>query len=123
MNTGARLKKLREAKGLSQEEVAKIIGVGRTTYLKYETGENKPTRKLKELSAFFNVSTDYILGNDTPSTPREKDPADLTKFLNQAEIMFDGDLYKLTESDREKIRAALKLAFWDAKERNKRKKG
>jgi len=51
MDTGKRLRELREARGLSQEEVAKAIGVGRVTYLKYENGENRPVRKLKELSS------------------------------------------------------------------------
>ena len=65
--TGQRLRALREKRGQSQEEIAKLIGVGRTTYLKYESGENKPTRKLKELAALFNVSTDYIMGvSDNP---------------------------------------------------------
>lgn len=67
MTTGERLKMLREQRGQSQAEIAKLIGVGRTTYLKYETGENKPTRKLKELSALFGVTGDYLLGlTDNP---------------------------------------------------------
>ena len=70
MDTGKRLRELREARGLSQEEVAKAIGVGRVTYLKYENGENRPVRKLKELSSFFKVSIDYLLGNDTPISPK-----------------------------------------------------
>lgn len=74
MNTGQRLKALRESKGLSQEEVAKIIGVGRTTYLKYESGENKPTRKLKELSRLFNVDANYILCMDSPITSTTQQP-------------------------------------------------
>lgn len=61
MTTGQRLKMLREQRGQSQADIAKLIGVGRTTYLKYESGENKPTRKLKELSALFNVTSDYIM--------------------------------------------------------------
>lgn len=61
MTTGQRLKMLREKRGQSQEDIAKLIGVGRTTYLKYESDENKPTRKLKELSHLFNVTTDYIM--------------------------------------------------------------
>jgi transcriptional regulator with XRE-family HTH domain len=59
--TGERLKMLREQRGESQADIAKLIGVGRTTYLKYESNENKPTRKLKELSDLFNVSSDYIM--------------------------------------------------------------
>lgn len=73
MNTGNRLKQLREAKGLSQSEVAKIIGVGRTTYLKWESGENQPTRKLDQLSRFFNVSIDYLLGKSDVKAIKSKE--------------------------------------------------
>jgi repressor LexA len=59
--TGQRLRTLREQRGQSQEDIAKLIGVGRTTYLKYESNENKPTRKLKELSDLFGVTSDYIM--------------------------------------------------------------
>lgn len=116
------MRHLREERGLSQEEVAKAIGVGRVTYLKYENGENRPVRKLKELSAFFNVSIDYLLGNESliPSESHSKrDMNDLAKFLNKAEVMFDGDTYRLNEDDQQKLRNALEFVFWDAKKRNK----
>lgn len=127
MDTGKRLRELREARGLSQEEVAKAIGVGRVTYLKYENGENRPVRKLKELSSFFKVSIDYLLGNETPAAekpaaPSKRDMNDLAKFLNKTEVMFDGDTYNLSEEDQQKLRNALEFVFWDAKRQNKRKK-
>ena len=103
MNTGQRLKALRESKGLSQEEVAKIIGVGRTTYLKYESGENKPTRKLQELSQLFNVDANYILCMDS-NTQDEKMPKDMKKYLEQSEVIFDGDVYHLNDEGREMVR-------------------
>ena len=121
MDTGERLRELREAKGLSQEEVAKAIGVGRVTYLKYENGENRPVRKLKELSSFFNVSIDYLLGNESPKVSK-RDMNDLAKFLNKTEVMFDGNTYNLSEEDQQKLRNALEFVFWDAKRQNKRKK-
>jgi repressor LexA len=58
---GERLTALRENKSLTQAQVAEIIGVDRTSYAKYEANVNKPTRKLKELSHLFNVTTDYIM--------------------------------------------------------------
>lgn len=127
MDTGKRLRELREARGLSQEEVAKAIGVGRVTYLKYENGENRPVRKLKELSSFFKVSIDYLLGNDSPTVTSntshsKRDLNDLAKFLNKTEVMFDGDTYNLSEEDQQKLRNALEFVFWDAKRQNKRKK-
>lgn len=72
MNASNRLKQLREEKGLSQSEVAKIIGVGRTTYLKWENGENQPTRKLDQLSQFFGVSIDYLLGKSDVKNIKSK---------------------------------------------------
>ena len=51
-----------------------------------------------------------------------KDDKALHKFLNEAEVLFDGNTYKLTTADREQIQEALEMAFWDAKRRNKRKK-
>ena len=62
--TGTRLKDLRIKRDVSQADVAKAIGISRTAYVKYETGASKPVRKLHELAKYFNVSADYLLGND-----------------------------------------------------------
>lgn len=60
--TGDRLRALRQELGLSQEEVAKKIGISRPAYVNYEQGKSRPVRKLKELAALFDASTDYLLG-------------------------------------------------------------
>lgn len=59
---GVRLKALREEKNLYPSEVAKILGISRTAYIKYESGETEHPRKLDQLAAFFDVSVDYLLG-------------------------------------------------------------
>lgn len=64
MNTAERLRSLREKAGLSQKEMANKLKIGRTTYVKYETGDSKPVRKLTEIAAIFNVSVDYLLCKD-----------------------------------------------------------
>lgn len=46
----------------------------------------------------------------------------LKKFLKEAEVLFDGNTYKLNIEEKNQIQEALEIAFWDAKERNKRKK-
>lgn len=70
--TGIRLRKLRVEKGMSQEKVAKYIGISRTGYNRYESGDIKPVRRLKELSQLFGVSIDYILGQDEDGAPVEQ---------------------------------------------------
>ena len=56
------LKRLREARGLLQKDVAAYLGVDRTTYVKYERGDSEPNFQiLDKLASFFDVSVDKIL--------------------------------------------------------------
>ena len=58
----ARLKSLRKEYYFKQSDVADKIGIGRTTYSKYETGDIlPPVDQVVKLSNLFNVSTDYLL--------------------------------------------------------------
>lgn len=58
-----RIRNLREDADLNQTAVANYLGMSQTGYSKYETGENDiPTQVLIKLSAFYQVSVDYLLG-------------------------------------------------------------
>ncbi len=58
-----RIRDLREDKDITQEKIAKELGIQTTTYRRWETGEREcPTHIIIELSKIYNVSTDYILG-------------------------------------------------------------
>ena len=46
----------------------------------------------------------------------------LEKFLKEAEVLFDGNTYRLNIEEKNQIQEALEMAFLDSKERNKRKK-
>lgn len=68
MNLGTRLKKLRTQKGLSQRELAKIIGCSHQVIAVYEKSKNiKSIEVFQQLSDFFNVSIDYLI-NDIVTT-------------------------------------------------------
>ncbi len=71
---GKRLRALREQRGLYLQNVADYLGITRQAYMKYESGETKNPRQLEKLAKFFNVSTDYLLGNDGDE-PEEDCPA------------------------------------------------
>lgn len=64
---GERLKELRLSKGMNPSDMANLLGISRPAYLKYENGQTKTPRKIEELAKYFNVSTDYLFGNDTPA--------------------------------------------------------
>lgn len=117
------LKKLREEKGLTQSELGRELGISPSTVGMYEQGRRVPDVPiLKKMSAFFNVSIDYLLENVNHDVPM-KMPKDLNKFLQQSEIIFDGDTYNLTDEDRDLVMKSLEVAFSAAKRANKRKKG
>lgn len=66
-----RLRELRKRKGMSQAEVAKLLGISRPAYVQYETGKTTPSQRINDLCAIFSVTADYILGNDfATSKPR-----------------------------------------------------
>lgn len=60
----------REQKGLSQKDVAEKIGVAKSTYSLYESGNREPNvQTIKKISDVLGVSADELLGIDvTPTT-------------------------------------------------------
>ena len=62
-NLANNIKKLREAKGLSQEKLARLADVANNTLIKMESGENKnPTLDtLKKVAKALNVSVDDLI--------------------------------------------------------------
>lgn len=60
---GLRLKNLREEKGLTLQELGKIIGCHNLMLRDWENGERVLTVGIIiKLSQYFGVSTDYLLG-------------------------------------------------------------
>ena len=65
LQADSRIKQLRQARGISQSELARIMSVTRSSVNAWEMGISIPTAaKLVELSLFFHVSADYLLGLD-----------------------------------------------------------
>ena len=62
-NLANNIKRLREAKGLSQEKLARLADVANNTLIKMESGENKnPTLDtLKKVAKAFGVSVDDLI--------------------------------------------------------------
>ena len=63
MDIKLRLKELRLENNLTQHYVANVLNIKQNTYSQYESGQRQlPLELLVQLSEFYNVSTDYILG-------------------------------------------------------------
>lgn len=63
------LKFARERKGISQKDLAEIIGVAKSTYSLYESGNREPNvQTIKKIADALNVSADELLGIDEEPT-------------------------------------------------------
>ena len=116
MTKGDRIRKLRELKGLTQEELAKLLNTKRQTISKYEKGivTNIPSDRLEEIADILETTPEYILGwekvqknNDAIVDIVDRlmdDPAEsqlLTRLLNDSE--FHSLVKKLNELDTKQI--------------------
>ncbi|CAJ2235679.1 hypothetical protein FD33_GL002254 [Companilactobacillus paralimentarius DSM 13238 = JCM 10415] len=116
-----RLKNLRDTSGMTQQQVADKLGITRANYSHIENGRNEPdddtTVKIAQL---FNVSTDFLLGNDVdPTWATKKDTVDLKSFLdrNLVGAFYDGN--ELTKEQKDKLEIALTQIFWDQRKKER----
>ena len=105
-----RLKSLRKEQNLTQQKIAEKLNISRGSYAQWETERTQPSSKsLETLANFFNVSTDYLLGNtDNKNSTKFED--DLEESLNTARA-FSGK--PISEHDREVMREILTEMFKD----------
>ena len=139
-------KKIRDARknaGMTQVELAKAANLSRSYIGDIEKDRYNPSvSTLQAIAKATNVPVETLLGGaaPTPPAPQKSDglperdrtanggPAhasaremhQLEKILAEPNLTYNG--VALGAEDIEKINRALELAFWDAKEKNKRKK-
>ncbi|NMC58878.1 MAG: helix-turn-helix transcriptional regulator [Candidatus Methanofastidiosa archaeon] len=103
-----RLKALRLESKLTQKEISNQLKISQSTYSDWEKGKMKP-KNIQKISDFFNVSTDYLLGNTDIKNQKQFDE-DLEKSLDTFKS-FDGK--PMYDEDREKIREFLRKRMED----------
>lgn len=74
MEVGKRIRALRTAKGLTQEELGKLLGVKKAAVQKYENGsvENLKRATVLKLAEIFDVSPSYLMGFDEIETAKSE---------------------------------------------------
>ena len=73
---------LRNIRGMTQEEVAEVIGISRQSYSKWEQGETIPDiEKCDRLAKFYGVSIDALIHQDEEVGKARVAPAPVGKHL------------------------------------------
>ena len=92
---GEKIKKYREIKGITQAEIAELLGVSPATVSKYEAGTLEPNiESIKKFSELFEVSIDKLLKDDAFDISK----IDILAVLReQKEMKVKGNLYHNTQ--------------------------
>lgn len=82
MNIGNSIKQLRQQKNLTQDQVAKILGISYQAVSKWETGANTPDiALLPEIANLFGVSIDALFSNNF------MDYSDIQSFVKDDDVI------------------------------------
>lgn len=90
---GKRIHLLRKKRNLTQEVMAKHLGINRATFSGYERDTIiPPSDKLNMIVNFFNTSADYLLCNtDNPLPPSHSNTNDIKILLEKSDsILYAG---------------------------------
>ena len=73
-NIKDRIKELRKEKCLTQEELAKMLGLSaKSNIANYESGANAPSDEIKlKMCEIFNCTMDYLMGKSNFKTNEEE---------------------------------------------------
>ena len=90
---------LRNVKGMTQEQVAEVIGISRQSYAKWEQGETMPDiEKCDRLAAFYGIKIDALLHYEEKVGKTKVAPPPEGKFLwGTVKVR---DTFALKEGDR-----------------------
>lgn len=105
MALGKKLKDLRDRSGYTATEVAKNLGVERSSLSNYENDARKPDYEtLNKLAAFYNVSVDYLISDSKDFLNLEFKTISLP-YLNGLTPTLEGTALKIAEELGELSRA------------------
>lgn len=121
---GKRLREMREKKGLTQAELAKIASLGESTISFYESGKREPNYEvLVALADILDTTPNYLITGKNEWWEKDKPPTDieLEDFIkNNSNIKLMGN--PLDEKAKEDVIIFLRAAHQMIKEKSKAEK-
>ena len=96
---GDRLRAIRKEHGLTQQNIADVLGVDRTTYTVYEGGSITPSpATLVKLSQIYNVTVGYLIGVEENHPELRKIPEE-----KQRERLLSSDPISLLKKEEKEL--------------------
>lgn len=113
-NMSFRIKELRKAKGLTLEEVGNMVGVGKSTVRKWETGiiANMKRDKIAALANALDTTPAYLMGWQEEQKKNDIQADIILKMRTDSDFMSAVEtLYKLDKDKLQSINQMLNTLF------------
>ena len=125
MTFSERLKKIRENKGLTQEQLAQRSGLSRRMIQKYESGVARPRFDASEkIASALEVPVSELLGENGTLVAQavekygSRGAKQAEELMSEVTGLFAGG--EMAEEDMDVMMRAITEAYWIAKEKNKK---
>ncbi|MEN6470944.1 MAG: helix-turn-helix transcriptional regulator [Clostridiaceae bacterium] len=123
---GERLKALRKARNMTQDELCVKLGVVRKTLSDYENGRRYPksVEVISKLCEIFNVSKDFLLTDEDMFIQEAKESLGskgsikAKRLINETAALFAGG--ELDDEDKALVFKAVSELYWETRETNKK---
>ncbi len=123
---GDKIREQRRLKGLSQSELAKVLGVSVRSLIRYESGERTPNTELAgALSRALDIPIGELYGENDRFVAAAgelygvRGHRQARQFIQEAEALFAGG--ELSEEDKEAFFKAITDIYWESKARNQKR--
>ena len=103
MEIGQKIKEARIKKGLTQEELGRIVGVQKSAIAKYENGRvvNIKRSTLQKIASALNIRPSELIFEESPQASADFHVQIITDFELMAALK---DYYKLSEENKKMVR-------------------
>lgn len=97
-----RIKTLRQEKGLTLEQVAEVVGVGKSTVRKWETGmiANMRRDKIADLAKALGTTPAYLMGWKEENAEKESSPSEPQLTEGEKTML---ELFRLVPEDKQQL--------------------
>ncbi len=128
MGFGVKIRKLRETKGWTQQELGDMIGMSTRTICAYENENIRPRKRetYNQLSELFDVNVNYLLTDEESFIFQAHNDfgkigmQEATELINGVIGLFAGG--DLTLEDKKAVLDTIEEAYYDAKHRETERK-
>lgn len=94
---GERIKEIRTAKGISQQELADFLGTSKQVISRYETNQRTPKiTVVNEYAEKLNIELNFLLGEENPTNISSLSP-EKQEFIDFITTLDDRELQKVLD--------------------------